>query len=873
MKRFLTIFSAVVLLVGCTNTDEFDLPINNKDANQLTSIYAGFADEERESRTYVENDQDILWQNGDALSLFYANCRNVKFQYNGESGASAAKFDFVPETGILGDKTLKNLQTHGLYPYYENATTEYDEASNAFNISTLFPTTQHYAPNSFGRGANVMVAASRGHYNELKEGPLYFRNACGYFTVKLYGEGVKVRSITLMARNGESIAGDATIRTHVDEDPVVTMAPGGLNYITLDCGEEGVALGVDEADATEFWFALPPVTLNGGVHLRVTATDGTVFKMETTKKIVIDRNKIQPMAALRFASNYNVVSYTRHTNQGTPFEWGDGTDHFDAKITAHYYDPVNKHIVVEFATPLTTIKENAFNGHFNTVIRDLRTMTLPNSLTTIGEDAFYLTGLVEFVCPGSVTYIGADAFYLCTQLKSVTFEPSPTNQPLAIECSDYGAPFDDGELTYINVNRAFKFMSGDEEVEPSMLREGLFANAADVTYPTRIVIGEQVPKIYNYMFAGLTMNKFDVPDHITEIGEGAFRGCPNITEFTIPATIESVGDDAFYGCANLHTIRIEDSDKPLPMGYSYETFSAAEWGPFYETPLKNIYMGRDIIQVDSDGIEAEADQWDEGLFVNKHYEEEEMILNVEIGPKVTRIRNYMFNYMKVGSINIAEGVTSIGIEAFRSCKKLASLTIPASVKTIDYDAFYDCSDLKILRVADGNTPLRIGYSYKGILNNTEYGPFYDSPLTQIYCGRNIVQVDDEGEPSPANASVEGVFTNCGYTNMNTPVKLDIGPQVTTISDYMFSLLCVQYVYFYPAITSIGKYAFNGCSVFEGLSCHHTTPPTLGASAFEGCDRMWYIRVPKDSMSAFKSAPGWKDYDRLNPSGKNFYLEQ
>ena len=90
---------------------------------------------------------------------------------------------------------------------------------------------------------------------------------------------------------------------------------------------------------------------------------------------------------------------------------------------------------------------------------------------------------------------------------------------------------------------------------------------------------------------------------------------------------------------------------------------------------------------------------------------------------------------------------------------------------------------------------------------------------------------------------------------------------------MFSLLCVQYVYFYPAITSIGKYAFNGCSVFEGLSCHHTTPPTLGASAFEGCDRMWYIRVPKDSMSAFKSAPGWKDYDRLNPSGKNFYLEQ
>jgi hypothetical protein len=118
--------------------EDFDLSNNKQDANPLTSIYASFAAED-ESRTYVENDKDILWHNGDALSLFYTNCRNVKFQYNGESGTSSAKFDFVPETGILGDKNLKSLQTHGLYPYYENAATEYNEASNSFNISTSFP--------------------------------------------------------------------------------------------------------------------------------------------------------------------------------------------------------------------------------------------------------------------------------------------------------------------------------------------------------------------------------------------------------------------------------------------------------------------------------------------------------------------------------------------------------------------------------------------------------------------------------------------------------------------------------------------------------------------------------------------------------------
>jgi hypothetical protein len=85
----------------------------------VQSIYAGFADEE--SRAYVENDKDILWQNGDALSLYYSNCRNIKFEYNGEDGARMAKFDFIYGTGNLNDKTLKGIRTHALYPYNENA--------------------------------------------------------------------------------------------------------------------------------------------------------------------------------------------------------------------------------------------------------------------------------------------------------------------------------------------------------------------------------------------------------------------------------------------------------------------------------------------------------------------------------------------------------------------------------------------------------------------------------------------------------------------------------------------------------------------------------------------------------------------------------
>ena len=912
MKRALFLLSAILFLAGCTKTNEFDPKPNygSEEANPLTSIYAGFADED--SRTYVENDTDILWQNGDALSLFYANYSNVKFVYNGESGARMAKFDIVNNSGSTND--LNNFKTHALYPYNANATTKYDEATKSFNISTVFPTTQSYAPNSFGSGANVMVAASDDNVSENEM--LHFRNACGFFTVKLYGEDVKVRTIKLTARNSERIAGAATIKTHAENAPEVTVSLDGSSHVVLDCGEEGVALGADKENATEFWFALPPVALNNGVHIEVTATDGTVFKKETTKKIVIERNKIQPMAALKFVQsvpNDNMLWYTRKENPTTPFEWGTGEKCFDAKITKHYYDSTNKRIVIEFATPLTTIKNEAFCGNaLNELCRDMNSITLPNSLTTIGDYAFFYTGLVEFVIPGSVTYLGEKNFGSCNALESITFEPSPTNTPLKCQIRQDVATT---RLIYLNINRAFRFFYGEEEVVPSNTTGGLFQTAGKVRYPDEpltVIFGEQMPEIYNYMFRETNVANIEIPKHMTRIGDNAFKKCPYLTGIKIHNTIESVGIDAFGGCTSMTSLYIEDSATPLPIGCSLSTYEFQQ-GPFYDSPLQDIYMGRDLHLLDEDGNPMEPNNYYTGLLVTKYYDDETVIPNVTLSSNVTKISNHMFNYMPLNSITIPNSVTTIGDYAFRGCPNLTSITIPASVKsigahafrgcskladvsiptsvktigeqafrsctalvsisipgsveTIGDDAFYDCSGLKTLRIEDSDKPLTIGYSFEG---TDEYGPFYDSPLTYIYCGRDIVQVDSKGNASVADSWEEGVFTNCGYKDAGIIVSLNIGEKVTTILDYMFSQLRVKSVWFYPTVTSIGYRAFYECKVFQGLSCGHETPPTLGAGAFSGCDAMWYIRVPESSIPKFKSADGWKEFDRNNNSGNNFY---
>ena len=796
MKKLTYLFSAVALLCACEQADVIEQPnqgsTTNGDLPEV--IYATAADSNNDTtntRNTVIHYKTVVWDKGDAIAYIGPKTQRAKYQYEGEQQTTSAEFVRVETDDVVPEGAIMPSTPYAVYPYSSEVHCKSVDGADALVVN--FPAKQTYALGSFGRDANVMVAAGK----DSDDTDFYFRNACGYLVVKLYGLGTTIKEVTLSALGSEKIAGKGYITASHDGVPTVTMTDEGSSTITLDCSQR-VELYESKEAANWFWFALPPMTLSKGIRITATSTSGEVFIKQTSKPIDITRNDIQPMAALKFEPNapsVNKLWYTRADGETTPIEFYDYKDNknpFDATITNHYYESTRGYFVIEFGTPLTTIKASAFRD------TKLATINIPSSVTTIEKEAFRGTPLTEITLSGNVTTVGVDAFYDCEQLTSVTFERNLSKTPLkigySITASDADGPFYDSPLTTINLDRTLVLTDGDgDPVTPNDWAEGLFAN-----------------KHYNeedYLSQGVTVT---LGEYTETLSNNMFNWLP-IQTLTIPGTVKTIGNDVFNGCTKLTSLTFEPSPtgEALTLGYNTE---GEEDGPFLDSPLEQVYLGRELIYTLASG-NLDAD--DEGVFSGRT-----TLTSVTLGEQVRTLSDYMFSNSGITSLTIPGTVTTIGINAFYGCKQLASVTFEPSVD---------------------KTPLNIGYS---ISSSDADGPFYYSPLTTINLNRTLVVTDDDGDADTPDDWAEGLFANKYYDEedyLNQGVSVTLGEQVTTLSDYMFNWLPIQSLTIPATVTAIGSDVFDGCSKLTTLT-------------FEQSETALEIKGQDDSDGPFYDSP-------------------
>lgn len=818
MKRLLLWLAVSLMAGGCNKFDDPNLQPTTEIEVPAT-IYASFEKPATDSRTYIEGDRYIRWSAADELSYFPGVACNTQYRFKGESGAAEGVFERVTSGAVTGARLDC---CYAVYPY-DAATSIVGDGELSFNL----PATQSYAENSFGLGANTMIAATQ----NLEDATLHFKNACGYLKLQLYGDDVIVKSIEFKGNNNEKIAGAATIVAAHGSNPVVKMDDAATTTITLDCGK-GVQLSNNSASPTVFWLVIPAQTFEKGFTVTITDIHTYQFTKSTSYAIPIDRNTIQPMKAVKVVCESPVPENQIWYTATTKIE-PEASDYytFGAWIQSNEWDAETQRGVITFDSDVTTI------GAYTFYTNALTGIELPDCITTIEERAFAASKLKSIIIPKGVTTIEPGAFSTCTELTAFYGK-------LASE--DNGCLILDGKLVAFAGGRTeYVIPDGVTAIEAST-----FANCSNLT---NIVI----------------------PEGVTSIGESAFYGCHALRTITLPQSISTIGSSAFYNCGNLSTVickaitppalgrkafDVNASDRKI---YVYEECLQSyqtQWSNYaesivsagsYPTVTTIYYTTSDGQIVEPDKLVVRSNTYSDGqgklvvldtAISGSAFYGCETLTTVQI-EGATEIGSWAFYYCSnLTHVTVGEGVTSIGEYAFDDCYALQSVILPDGVVSIEKYTFASCSKLSEFSIP------------KTVTSIGEKAFISCSALTEINIPEGVVSIDDYA------------FFGCsGLTEITIPDSVvSIGNRAFKECNKMSRLMLGA------GLKSIGEMAFYNCIdylVYDAISvyCKAAQPPILGADVFKCTinervySYIYKVYTPTASVDSYKAAVSWKDY--------------
>ncbi len=429
-----------------------------------------------------------------------------------------------------------------------------------------------------------------------------------------------------LALGSLSLIGCGHTHSYTDVVTPANCIEQGYTTHTCDCGESFVDTYTD------------PLGEDGHIEVDMQDVSATCIKAGTSggkecsvcKKVLVAPQTV-PATGHSFSGSECTNCGTKKPSSSVEYVLAyNGTNYCVRGFKSGY--STNNLVIADVyeGLPVTEINSNAFKGN------SIQSLYIPSGITRIGSGAFEsCTALTDATLPDTLVSIESNAFKGCTTLANMEVPDSVTTVGAN---AFYGCEFSNDITLYTkydNVNYV-----GNAQ-NPHLILVAPIDASLQVyeIHPNTKIISAQAFRSCIYLAS------IDLPDGLKTIGASAFESCTALADVSIPDTVTTIGDGAFNSCP---AINYTESGNVKYLGNSSNPYLVA--------------MG----------------------VVDKSEENFDMTLNG--GTKIVYYKAFA-DYVNLKSINIPEGVLSIGAYALSGCTNLGELVIPESVENIGTNAF------------------------------------------------------------------------------------------------------------------------------------------------------------------------------------------
>ena len=336
-----------------------------------------------------------------------------------------------------------------------------------------------------------------------------------------------------------------------------------------------------------------------------------------------------------------------------------------------------------------------------------------------------------------------------------------------------------------------------------------------------------------------------IADGIERVAYGAFEGCTNLTEVVLPLSVKTIGVNAFSGCSQLEKVILPEGLREIGVGafdgcvklfettkrydgfYVLNGWAVDPWG--VGVVEHGVLGGRLALP---DGVRGVADRTfakrEIPNFATNETRTVQATLFVSLPRSLRHIGRYAFCGNAAASIELPDGLCSVGERAFSDCTNLLSVSVPSTIESWDKMSrtFYGCSRLRTMRLSEGLRTL----PWDGLrdccsIESVSIPASVTNGLTAAFLGCPSLLSVEVSPENPKYKSIDGVaYTKDGKKLVCCPQ----GKQAVTIPS---------------SVEDIGSYAFKGCSLIEAIDLPSTVT-NIDSWAFDASSSLRSIRIPR-----------------------------